>query len=79
MKMHLANDRMVYSACEMGVGREAISVRCEILNMPPPCKPSSQNALYQAHKEAVAEKLAKPECIFMNFTAKKIQTLQKIM
>ena len=57
------NRRMVYSACEMGVGREAISVMCEILNMPPPCQPSSWNehsqTLYQAHKQAVDEKLAK--------------------
>lgn len=57
------NRRMVYSACEMGVGREAISVMCEILNMPPPCQLTSWNEhsqiLYQAHKEAVDEKLAK--------------------
>ena len=54
---------MVYSAFEMGVGREAISVLCGILNMPPPCQPSSWNehsqTLYQAHKEAVDKKLAK--------------------
>ena len=56
-KMHVANRRMVYCACEMGVGHEAIYVICEILNMPPPCQPSSWNehsqALYEAHKEAV--------------------------
>lgn len=57
------NRRIVYSACEMGVGREAIAVMCEILNMPPPCQPSAWNehsqALYNAHKKAVDEKLAK--------------------
>ena len=57
------NRRMVYSACEIGVGREAIAVMCEILNMPPPCQPSAWNehhhSLYDAHKEAVDEKLAK--------------------
>ena len=51
------NRRMVYSACAMGVGREAIAVMCDFLNMPPPCQPSSWNehsqTLYQAHKEAV--------------------------
>ena len=30
------NKRMVYTASEMGVGREAISVLCDSLNMPPP-------------------------------------------
>lgn len=53
------NRRMVYSACEMGVGHEAIAVMCDILNMPPPCQPSSRNehtqALYKAHKDAVEE------------------------
>lgn len=57
------NRRMVYSACEMGVGREAIAVMCEILNMPPPCQASAWNdhseALYSAHKKAVDEKLAR--------------------
>ena len=46
-----------------GVGREAIAIMCDILNMPPHCQPSSWNehsqALYQAHKEAVEEKLSK--------------------
>ena len=57
------NRRMVYSACVMGVGREAIAVMCDILNMPSPCQPSSWNehtqALYKAHRDAVEEKLAK--------------------
>ena len=35
------NRCMVYSACEVGVGREAMSVMCDVLNMPPPCQPSS--------------------------------------
>ena len=56
------NRRMVYSACEMGVGREAIATMCEILNMPPPCQSSAWNdhseALYFAHKKAVDEKMA---------------------
>ena len=57
------NRRMVFSACEMGVGREAIAVMCEILNMPPPCQTKAwsdhSQALYKAHKDAVDEKLAK--------------------
>ena len=57
------NRRMVFSACEMGVGREAIAVMCEILNMPPPCQTEAwsdhSQALYKAHKDAVDEKLAK--------------------
>ena len=40
----------------MGVGREAIAVMCDILNMPPPCQ---TKALYIAHMDAVDEKLAK--------------------
>ena len=55
------NRRVVFSACEMGVGREAIAVMCEILNMPPPCTAAAWNkhseALYDAHLKAVAEKL----------------------
>ena len=47
----------------MGVGREAIAVMCDILNMPPPCQSKAWNdhsqALYNAHKDAVDEKLAK--------------------
>ena len=31
------NRQVVFSACEMGVGREAITVMCDILNMPVPC------------------------------------------
>ena len=55
------NRRIVYSACEMGVGREAIAVMCEIFNMPPPCSTPSwdkhQEALYAAHLKAVATRL----------------------
>ena len=47
----------------MGVGHEAIAVMCDILNMPPPCQPSAwkehSQTLYEAHKKAVDEKLAK--------------------
>ena len=55
------NRRIVYSACEMGVGREAIAVMCEIFNMPTPCSTPSwdkhQEALYAAHLKAVATRL----------------------
>ena len=51
------NRHMVYSAMEMGVGREAMSVMCDIFNMPPPChhKVWDQHvaALYVARKKAV--------------------------
>jgi hypothetical protein len=54
---------MVYSAMEMGVGREAMSVMCDIFNMPPPCHHKAWDkhvaALYVAHKKAVAEQLQK--------------------
>lgn len=57
------NRRIVYSSGEMGVGCEAIAVICDILNMPPPCQPSAwkehSQTLYEAHKKAVDEKLAK--------------------
>ena len=47
----------------MGVGREAIAVMCDILNMPPPCQTKAwkdhSQALYNAHMDAVDEKLAK--------------------
>jgi hypothetical protein len=35
------NRRMVYSAMEMGVGRDGMSVMCDIFNMPPPCHPNA--------------------------------------
>ena len=57
------NRRMVYATCEMGVGREAIAVMSDILNMPAPCQPSAWNdhseALYHAHKKAIDERLSK--------------------
>ena len=44
---------------EMGVGRDGISVMCDIFNMPPPCHPKAwQNivtALYNAHTKVVSE------------------------
>ena len=55
------NRRIVYSAMEMGVGRDGMSVMCDIINMPPPCHPNAWknhvNALYEAHKKAVSEQL----------------------
>ena len=49
------------SASEMGVGREAMSVMCGVLNMPPPCNHSAWDkhmaALHKAHKEVVDEQL----------------------
>ena len=55
------NRRMVYSAMEMGVGRDGMSVMCDIFNMPPPCHPNAWKnhvtALYEAHKKAVSEQL----------------------
>ncbi|CAB4030850.1 Hypothetical predicted protein [Paramuricea clavata] len=57
------NRRMVYAACEMGVGREAMATMCDIFNMPPPCNQnawnSHVNALYDAHKKAVSDNLQK--------------------
>lgn len=57
------NRRMVYSALEMGVGRDGMSVMCDIFNMPPPCQSNAWNnhvtALYEAHKKAVSEQLQK--------------------
>ena len=57
------NRRMVYAACEMGVGREAMATMCDIFNMPPPCNRSAWNshvnALYDAHKKAVSDNLQK--------------------
>ena len=51
---------MVYSAMEMGVGREAM---CDIFTMPPPChhKAWDQHVaeLYVAHKKAVTEQSQK--------------------
>ena len=55
------NRRMAYTASEIGVGRKAISVMCDILNMPPPCNHSAWDnhvdALYEAHKKAVTDQL----------------------
>ena len=57
------NRRMVYSSMEMGVGREGMSVLCDVFNMPPPCHHKAWDnhvaALYEAHKQAVAEQLQK--------------------
>ena len=57
------NRHMVYSAMEMGVGREAMSAMCDIFNMPPPCHHKAWDqhvaALYLAHKKTVAEQLQK--------------------
>ena len=57
------NRRMVYSGMEMGVGREAMSVMCDIFSMPPPCHHKAWDqhvaALYVAHKKAVVEQLQK--------------------
>jgi hypothetical protein len=49
---------------EMGVGREVMSVMCDIFNMsPPPCHHKAWDqyvaALYVAHKKAVVEQLQK--------------------
>ena len=61
--------RMVYAGSEIGVGREGMSTMCEIFNMPPPCNRSAWNkhinALYEAHKKAVAENLQKVSAHFM--------------
>ena len=58
-----ANRRMVYSAMEMGVGREGMSVMCDIFNMPPPCQHKAWDnyvaALYEAHKKVISEQLQK--------------------
>ena len=35
------NCRMVYSAMEMGVGRDGMSVMCDVFNMPLPCHPNA--------------------------------------
>ena len=55
------NRRMVYSAFEIGVGREAIVTLCEIFNMPPPCSKNvwekHSEALFQAHKEAINSRM----------------------
>ena len=49
------NRRMVYSACEMSVGREAVAAMCAIFNMPPRCSKNSwdkhKDVLYEAHRE----------------------------
>ncbi|CAB4005543.1 Hypothetical predicted protein [Paramuricea clavata] len=46
---------------EMGVGRDGMSVMCDIFNMPPPCHPNvwkhHVTALYEAHKKAVSGQL----------------------
>ena len=53
----------VYSAMENGVGREVMSVMCDIFNMPPPCHHKARDqhvaALYVGHNKIVAEQLQK--------------------
>ena len=53
------NRLMVYSAMEMGVGREAMSVMSDIFNMPTPCQHKAWDNhvsdLYDAHKKVVDE------------------------
>ena len=55
------NHRMVYSAFEIGVGREAIATLCEIFNMPPPCSKNlwtkHSEILFEAHKKAIASRM----------------------
>ena len=56
------NRRMVYFAME--VGRDGMSVMCDVLNTSPPYHPNAwQNhvtALHEAHKKAVSEQFQKP-------------------
>ena len=53
----------VYSAMEMGVAREGMSVTCDIFNMPPPCHRKAWDnhvpALYEAHKKVISKQLQK--------------------
>ncbi|CAB3995832.1 Hypothetical predicted protein [Paramuricea clavata] len=46
---------------ELGVGREGMSVMCDIFNIPPPCHHKALDnhvaALYETHEKAVAEQL----------------------
>ena len=55
------NRRLVYAACETGIGREGMSTICSILNMPQPMSLESWNnhigVLYSAHKEAIDKHL----------------------
>ena len=57
------NRRMVYSAMEMGLGRDGMSVMCDVFNMPTPSHPNAWKnhvtALYEAHKKAVSEQFKK--------------------
>ena len=45
------NRRAVFAAGEIGIGREALSTMCEIINMPPP--PSCR--AYQQHRTAICD------------------------
>ena len=69
------NRLVVFSACEMGVGRDAITVICDILNMPLPCQTKAwhdhSQALCNAHKEAVDGKLARARAHVQNCAEKK--------
>ena len=55
------NRRMVYSAFEIGIGREAVATLCEIFNMPPPCSKNSwdkhSKVLFEAHKTTIESRL----------------------
>ena len=55
------NRRLVYAACDTGIGREGMSTICSILNMPQPMSSESWNnhigVLYDAHKEAIDKHL----------------------
>ena len=55
------NRRVVYGACEIGVGREGIATICNILNMPPPVSTKAwndhSNLLYDADITAIQHHL----------------------
>ena len=55
------NKRLVYAACETGIGREGMATICDILNMPQPMTSESWNghvnSLYDVHKNELQNNL----------------------
>ena len=55
------NKRLVYAACETGIGREGMATICDILNMPQPMSSESWNghvnSLYDVHKNELQNNL----------------------
>ena len=57
------NRRAVFACNEVGIGREALAVICEIFDMPPPVSPnawtSHDNELYKQHLTVVKEEVSR--------------------